>query len=46
MLYIHLVINDMILLSLSVAMMIISYSIRLRLVSCSMLLLFTMTTNK
>lgn len=39
-------INDMILLSLSVVMIIISYSIRLHLVSCSVLLLFTMTTNK
>lgn len=36
----------MILLSLSVAMMIISYQIRLHLASCSVLLLFAMTTNK
>lgn len=46
MLYIHLVINDTILLLLSVLLLVISYSVRINFISCSVLVLVSITTNK
>ncbi|KAK0136803.1 Odorant receptor 131-2 [Merluccius polli] len=45
-LYIHLVLNDMVMLSLSVTLQILTYTLRLRLTSCCVLLLILLTSNK
>ncbi|CAL8381346.1 unnamed protein product [Boreogadus saida] len=45
-LFIHLVLNDMVLLSLSVALQIITYTFRLTLAPCCVLILILLTTNK
>lgn len=45
-LYIHLVINDMILLTISVALQIMTYTIHLSFTPCCLMLLVLVTTDK
>lgn len=45
-LYIHLVINDMIMLNMTMALQLITYTVNITLAPCCFLLLLLITTNK